>query len=152
VIYDSNGLTSYNTTTIYSNNNYTAPNTTTTNTTTNTTTKNTTTTNTTTTNTTTTNSTTNTTTNTTTNPTTPTVNANTTALSLDLQTAIKQASNGTGNYSLTNGGWYLMKKGYFSSSEYFFQYGGETTNLYNLDVTVTLKSFNTVMVSTTNTP
>jgi hypothetical protein len=106
-----------------------------------------------------TNTNTNTTTNTTVNPTptptptpTPSVDNVTPLLQAALPVAISQAAANNTAYTVSQGGYYYTKLGYTpnNSTYYFFQFG-ENGNAYNLDVTVTLKSYGQKCVTTEST-
>lgn len=75
----------------------------------------------------------------------------TSSLATDLQKAISEAAASSTKYPYTDGSWYYIKKGWFNTLEYYFEFG-VPNNYYNVDVSVTLTAFNTVMAKTTSTP
>ena len=57
--------------------------------------------------------------------------------------AIAKSMNGTGNYTQVAGGWYTITKGYYSPTEYYFEF--YVPNTYNANIGITLTSFNTMI-------
>jgi len=74
-----------------------------------------------------------------------------TQLQLDLVKAIAKNAASTTAFTYTNGGWYSIYKGWYDDDSYFFQFAVPVNN-FNVDVSVALSSFKTVMAKNTLTP